>query len=120
MGNLDLDLKIYIDERIEAIEREFCLKLNTLEENTNLRFKSIVDANEKHERLLEIRLNGLNEWREENRQQTARHASKEELESGLKIIRAEYNGRLKVLESLLVSLVVVVMGAILVHLKIGG
>jgi hypothetical protein len=63
---------------------------------------------------------GLNEWREENRQQTARHATKQELESGLGILRAEYDDRLKVIEALLVSIILIVIGGYLVHIGVGG
>lgn len=63
---------------------------------------------------------GLNEWREENRQQTARHASKQELEAGLGILRAEYDGRLKVIEALLVSIILIVIGGYLIHIGVGG
>ena len=74
---------------------------------------------EKAERLLEIRLEGLNEWREQNKAQTAKHATKQELQSGIDIIKAEYDRRLKVVDALLISLMVLVIGGFLLHIGMG-
>jgi len=67
-----------------------------------------------------VRLAGLNEWREQNKAQTAKHATKQELQSGIDIIKAEYDGRLKVIEAILVSVVILVIGGFLLHIGMGG
>lgn len=38
----------------------------------------------------------------------------------LGILRAEYDGRLKVIEALLVSIILIVIGGYLVHIGVGG
>lgn len=119
-ATMDVEIQAYVDARIAESEGRSRLEVTAMRENFDLRWRALTDLIEKAERLLEVRLGGLNEWREENRQQTARHATKQELESGLGILRAEYDGRLKVIEALLVSIILIVIGGYLVHIGIGG
>lgn len=117
---IDMDIKTYIDERIEESEKRYHLETHALKESIDLRLEALLNLIEKAERLLEVRLAGLNEWREQNKAQTAKHATKQELQSGIDIIKAEYDGRLKVVDALLISLMVLVIGGFLLHIGIGG
>jgi len=117
---MDIEIQAYVDAKVAESEKRSHLESEALRETFDLRLGALSNIVEKSEGILEIRLAGLNEWREQNKQQTAKHATKQELESGLGLLRAEYDGRLKVIEALLVSIVLIVMGGYLVHIGIGG
>ena len=117
---MDIEIQAYVDARIAESEGRSHSECEALRETFDLRLRALFDLIEKAERLLEIRLAGLNEWREQNKQQTAKHATKQELEAGLGILRATYDSRLKVIEALLVSIILIVIGGYLIHIGIGG
>lgn len=64
-----VSLKEYFDSRIESICRKFTLEI-----------RSIREAVEKSERLLQVRLEGLNEWRAQNKDIIAKFVTQNEID----------------------------------------
>jgi hypothetical protein len=110
MDSISLNLREYVDARIEELEKRILAKLHA----TN-------DAVSKSERLLDVRLASMNEFRSQLTSQAGTFITRSELDLIIEREVAVRKSEIQALQAFVVALIVVVIGAFLALIyEMGG